>query len=255
MSEPLTTLDINCDVGESFGRYLLGNDEALMPWISSANIACGFHGGDPSVMAKTVRLALSHRVSIGVHPGLPDLAGFGRRWMSVSPEEVEAMVLYQIGALAAFTRAEGGELHHVKPHGALYHMAGNDPSLAAAIARAVHRFDASLKLYAMAGSQMVAIGRKHGLRVVEEVFIDRRYRSGQALVPRKEIGAVIDSEISVIGQLQMLLDEGVVKTDTGERCAINAQTLCLHGDHPESLRFAEKAFQCLEEQGISVSAP
>ena len=214
MSKPLISLDINCDMGESFGRYFLGNDEALMPWISSANIACGFHGGDPSVMAKTVRLALSHGVSIGAHPGLPDLAGFGRRSMAVSPEEVESMVLYQMGALAAFTRAEGGELHHVKAHGALYHMAGNDASVAAAIARAVHRFDAGLKLYVMAGSEMVAVGKKHGLSVVEEVFIDRRYRSGQALVPRKEVGAVIDSEISAIGQLQMLLEGQGISVST-----------------------------------------
>ena len=188
----MKSIDLNCDLGESFGAWRMGDDAALLPLISSANIACGFHGGDPQIMARTVALAIEHDVAIGAHVSLPDLQGFGRREMRISTGEAHAMTLYQLGALHAFTRAAGTRLTHVKPHGALYNMAARDRALADAIADAVHQFDPTMRLVGLAGSALIDAGRTAGLSVAAEGFADRRYRADGSLQPRDESGAVID---------------------------------------------------------------
>src|SRR5512142_1723307 len=186
-------MDLNCDMGESFGRYTLGDDASIMPFITSANIACGLHAGDPLVMRLTVRLAKEHGVAVGAHPGWPDLQGFGRRAMSLTPEETEAFILYQVGALSAFARLEGIELRHVKAHGALYNQAVKDRSLAEAIARAVKAFDRQLILVGLAGSAMIDAGLEAGLRVANEAFPDRRYEPDGTLMSRQRPEAVLAS--------------------------------------------------------------
>lgn len=188
-------IDLNCDMGESFGRYALGHDEAIMPFITSANIACGFHAGDPLVMAKTVALAVRHGVAVGAHPGYPDLQGFGRRSMDLSPDEVESIVLYQVGALAGFARAAGAELAHVKPHGALYNQAATDRASAQAIARDVARFSKNLILVGLAGSVLIEAGVEAGLRVANEGFPDRAYNPDGTLTSRRMPGAVRKSVV------------------------------------------------------------
>src|ERR1700759_134655 len=187
----MTTIDLNCDMGESFGAWTMGQDDAVLAHVTSANIACGFHAGDPSPMRRTVAAAAKHGVAIGAHPSLPDLAGFGRREMRVSPDETYAMTLYQIGALAAVARVAGAALHHVKPHGALYNMAAKDRALADAIANAVHDFDASLILVGLADSELTRAGNAIGLAVAHEAFADRRYEADGSLTPRREADAVI----------------------------------------------------------------
>nr|WP_317241402.1 5-oxoprolinase subunit PxpA [Hymenobacter sp. 5414T-23] len=184
-------VDLNCDMGESFGAYSLGHDEAILPFITSANIACGYHAGDPAVIKRTVRLALQHGVAIGAHPGLPDLVGFGRREMAVSPEEAYDMTVYQLGALAAFVLVEGGTVHHVKPHGALYNMAAINPALAEAIAEAVYRVQPEACLYGLAGSALISAGQKLGLSTAHEVFADRTYQPNGTLTPRRQPNALI----------------------------------------------------------------
>ena len=250
----IKVLDLNCDMGESFGRYALGNDEAIMPLISSANIACGFHAGDPGVMAKTVKLALEYQVAVGAHPGLPDLVGFGRRSMAIPVEDIEQLVLYQIGALSAFIKAEGGKLHHVKPHGALYNMAADDRSVADAIARAVHRFDDGLMLYGLSGSEHIAAAEAIGLRVVREAFTDRLYQKDGRLAPRRENGVMTDCQ-QMLEQVRQLIQKGHVNTIDGHICAIEADTLCVHGDGVNALAYAQQLRSFLEEQHVTVIAP
>ena len=189
----MNCIDLNADLGESFGAWRMGDDAGVMPWITSANIACGFHAGDPTTMRATIALCAQHGVAIGAHPSLPDLQGFGRREMKISPDEVYAQTLYQVGALHALTKAAGTQLHHVKPHGALYNMAARDAALAGAIARAVHEFDASLVLFGLAGSALPKAGTATGLRVAHEAFADRRYQADGSLTPRSQSGAVIDA--------------------------------------------------------------
>jgi 5-oxoprolinase (ATP-hydrolysing) subunit A len=244
-------IDLNCDMGESFGRYTLDNDEAIMPFISSANIACGLHAGDPLVMRQTVRLAKQYGVAVGAHPGWPDLQGFGRREMSITPDEAEAFVLYQIGALAAFANAEDMELHHVKPHGALYNQAVNDRNLAKAIAGAVKKFSRDLVLVGLAGSGLIEAGIEAGLRVANEGFPDRNYNSDGTLMSRKLAGAVIDSPEEVAANAIRLAQEGV---DFGER-RIRIDTLCLHGDNPHAAQNAKLVHDALEKAGIQIAAP
>ena len=177
-------IDMNCDLGESFGAYTIGNDAAILPFVTSANIACGFHAGDPGVMRKTVRLALDCHVALGAHPGLCDLQGFGRRKMDISPQEAYDLVLYQIGALYAFIRAEGAVMQHVKPHGALYNMAAKDSKLAEAIAEAVYKVEPELILFGLSGSELIRAAKKTGLQTAEEVFADRSYQADGTLTPR-----------------------------------------------------------------------
>jgi 5-oxoprolinase (ATP-hydrolysing) subunit A len=243
-------IDLNCDMGESFGRYTLGNDAAVMPFISSANIACGMHAGDPLVMRVTIRLAKQNHVAIGAHPGWPDLQGFGRREMNLAPDEVEAFVLYQIGALAAFAKAEGTGLRHVKPHGALYNQAAKDHPLAAAIARAVRSFDKDLILVGLAGSALVSAGAELGLRVANEAFPDRRYNADGTLASRKEANAILESPDEVAAHAVGLAQAGI---DFGGR-RVQVDTLCLHGDNLHAAENAKMVHEALSKQGIEVTA-
>jgi UPF0271 protein len=243
-------IDLNCDMGESFGRYTLGGDAAVMPFISSANIACGLHAGDPVVMRSTILLARQHGVAIGAHPGWPDLQGFGRRDMNLTAEETEAFVIYQIGALAAFAKTEGCELHHVKAHGALYNQAAKDRTLAAAIARAVNRFDKNLILVGLAGTALIACGLELGLRVANEGFPDRRYNPDGTLVSRKQADAIIESPEEVALHAVTLAREGI--DFAGKR--VQVDTLCLHGDNPHAAENAKMVHDTLAKSGFEVKA-
>lgn len=239
------TIDLNCDMGESFGRYTLGQDAALMPLITSTNIACGYHAGDPLVMQATLRLARQLGVAAGAHPGWPDLQGFGRREMAFSPAEVEALVLYQIGALAALARAEGIELTHVKPHGALYNQAARDPGLAAAVARAVQRFSRNLVLVGLAGSHSLAAAAEIGLDTAAEGFPDRAYLADGSLLPRSQPGAVLETPAEVAQNAVRLAQEGIG--------AHALATLCLHGDHPHAVENARAVRDALQFAGIPLA--
>jgi 5-oxoprolinase (ATP-hydrolysing) subunit A len=245
-------MDINCDMGESFGAYRIGNDAAVMPFISSANIACGFHAGDPLVMDATVKLALEHGVSVGAHPGYPDLQGFGRRNMDLTPEEVEAFTLYQVAALAGFARARGVELAHVKPHGALYNQAAKDRALALAIARGVARFSRSLALVGLAGSLLVEMGVEAGLQVGNEAFPDRAYNPDGSLRSRRLPGAVIESPQDALEHALRLAREGIVLVRDGQTVNVRVDTLCIHGDNPAAPRIAQAIRQGLETEGVSI---
>ena len=243
-------IDLNCDIGESFGQYKLGEDEAVMPFISSANIACGLHAGDPLVMQTTIRLAKRHGVAIGAHPGWPDLQGFGRRDMNLTPDEAETFVLYQIGALAAFSKAEGVALRHVKPHGALYNQAAKDRTLADAIARAVKRFDKELILVGLAGSSLIAAGLGMGLRVANEGFPDRRYNPDGTLVSRKNPDAILESPEEVAAHAVALARDGI--DFAGKR--VQVETLCLHGDNVHAAQSAKLVRDALSRSGIDIEA-
>ena len=241
-------------MGESFGAYSLGADAEVMSTITSANIACGFHAGDPAVMRATVRLARAHGVAVGAHPGLPDLVGFGRREMQVSPDEVEGMVLYQLGALAAMARAEGVQLQHVKPHGALYNMAARNVTLSDAIARAVRAFDPSLILFGLAGSPMLAAGEAAGLRVASEVFADRAYEPDGSLASRRREGSVIHDADAVAARAVRMVRDGSVVATTGASIALRADTICVHGDTPGAADLARRIRQALESAGVAVAS-
>ena len=234
-------VDLNADVGESFGAYTLGHDEALMPAITSANIACGFHAGDPGVMRATVALARQHGVAVGAHPGFADLAGFGRREIRMDPREVEDLVAYQIGALTGIAAAQGVTLQHVKPHGALYNMAARDAVLADAIARAVAAVDRRLILFGLPGSQLVQAGARAGLRTASEGFADRAYQPDGSLVPRTQPGAVIhDVKTVVANAIAVARDRGV-------------DTICVHGDTPDAANLARRIREGLTAAGIQVA--
>lgn len=251
----MPTVDLNCDMGESFGAWTSGADAEIIPYVTSANIACGFHAGDPGVMRSTVDLALEHRVALGAHPGFPDLVGFGRRNLQASMLEVRDMVVYQVGALAAFAAAQGAKLQHVKPHGALYNMAAVDPRFAIAIARAVHDVDSSLVLYGLSGSAIVDAGREAGLAVAEEVFADRRYTAKGTLVPRDQRGAVIDDPREAVRQAVRMARDGIVTSVEGTERRLRAHTICIHGDTPGAVEHARQLRAALEEAGIEVAAP
>lgn len=235
------TIDLNCDMGESFGVYRMGEDERLLDIVTSANIACGFHAGDAATMRRTVELCAKRGVAIGAHPGLADMAGFGRREMAITPQEAYDLTVYQIGALHGFVRAEGAVLRHVKPHGALYNMAAADAGLAEAIAEAVRRVDASLVLYGLAGSELVRAGARAGLATAEEAFADRRYRPDGSLVPRRESGATIADAAEAAAQVLRLAESG------------RARTVCVHGDGPHALSFAAAVRQRLLDAGWTLA--
>jgi 5-oxoprolinase (ATP-hydrolysing) subunit A len=248
-------VDLNCDMGESFGAWRMGADEAVLPHVTSASIACGFHAGDPGVMRRTVRAAAERGVAIGAHPSLPDLAGFGRRRMDVTPEEAYALVVYQVGALLGFTCAARVRLSHVKPHGALYNMAASDAALAEAIARAVRDVDADLVLFGLAGSALVREGERVGLRVASEAFADRGYEPDGSLTPRARPGALVaDPEEAARRAVRMVL-EGRVTASDGCDVAVRADTLCIHGDSPHAAESARILRRRLEEAGVRVLAP
>jgi UPF0271 protein len=248
----LYRIDLNCDLGESFGAYQMGMDEEILGFVTSANIACGFHAGDPSVMRRTVSLALQKGVKIGAHPGLPDLAGFGRRNMAISPQEAYDIVLYQIGALYAFVQAEGASMQHVKPHGALYNMAAKSPELSKAIAEAVYRIDPQLVLFGLAGSELVRAGETIGLQTAHEVFSDRTYQHDGSLTPRSQADALIHDDEEAAAQVVRMVKEGKVRARQGVDVAVQADTVCIHGDGPRALHFARQIRETLKASDITV---
>jgi len=247
-------VDLNADVGESFGAWSLGQDPALMSSITSANVACGFHAGDPGVMRATVALATEHGVAVGAHPGFPDLAGFGRRELQVSPRDVEDFVVYQVGALAGIAAAQGVRLQHVKPHGALFNMAVRDAALADAIARAVALIDKSMILFGLPGSELVAAGTRAGLRTACEVFADRAYRPDGTLVPRQEEGAVIHDAAAVEQRVIAMVRDQAVQAIDGTRVPLTVDTICVHGDTPGAAELAARVRAALETAGVNVKA-
>jgi 5-oxoprolinase (ATP-hydrolysing) subunit A len=247
-------VDMNSDLGESFGAWKMGQDDKVLPLLTSANIACGFHAGDPNVMKNTVRLALDSGAALGVHPGMPDLVGFGRRKLDISPDDAYSIVVYQIGALAAFATAVGSTLQHVKPHGSLYNMAAKDAKLAEAIAQAIYDVDKSLILFALAGSESITAAKKIGVRTASEVFADRSYQEDGSLTPRSKAGAMITDENASIKQVLSMIIEHNVTTLSGKVIPVKADTLCIHGDGEKALLFAQKIRKALLENGVEISA-
>ena len=245
-------IDLNADLGESFGAYTLGDDSALMRAISSANVACGFHAGDATVMRATVVLARDHGVAVGAHPGFADLAGFGRREINLTPLEVQDLVIYQIGALAGVAAAQGVMLQHVKPHGALYNMASRDAALAAAIATAVASVDRSLILLGLPKSQLIEAGKRAGLRTAAEAFADRAYRSNGSLLPRAEPGAVIHDPATVVARAVAMARDHVVTAVDGSQIAVEVDTICVHGDTPDAANLAMQIRRALEAAGVQI---
>lgn len=249
-------IDINCDMGESFGNYVMGQDAEILNHVSSANIACGFHAGDPLVMAKTVKLAIEKGVAVGAHPSYPDLQGFGRRKMDMTPDEIEAMVIYQIGALDGFVRASGARLTHVKAHGALYNVAAQEPAVARAYARAVARYNPELAFVCLATAPMIIEeGRQAGLRVVREAFADRAYNPDGSLVSRRLPGSLISDPEKSVEQVIRLVTQGEVVAQDGTILKLEADTVCVHGDGPTAPAIARALKARLQEAGIRVAVP
>ena len=246
------TIDLNCDMGESFGPWRMGADADVMPNITSANIACGAHAGDPSVMRYTVRLARDAGVAVGAHPGFADLQGFGRREIRADPAEIENSMLAQIGALAAIARAEGMTLRHVKAHGELYNMAARDRALADAIARAIKAFDPGLIMFALPASLMIEAGRAVGLRVAAEGFADRAYQPDGSLMPRSKPGAVIRDPDAVVSRAIRMVRDGVVLTPDGKEISLRVETICVHGDTPGAADLTRRIHDGLDGAGIRV---
>ena len=245
-------VDLNCDMGESFGVYHMGNDEAILDFITSANIACGFHAGDPATMRKTVQLALEKNVGIGAHPGLQDLVGFGRRNLNLSPQEAYDLVVYQIGALSGFVQAEGGRMQHVKAHGALYNMAAQNAGLSEAIAEAVYKIDPELILFGLSGSELVKAGEKIGLRTANEVFSDRTYQRDGSLTPRTQPNALITDTATALEQVIRMVKEQKVISTQQQEIQIKADTICIHGDGATALDFASAISSSLAGAGIDI---
>jgi UPF0271 protein len=252
----MAPMDLNADLGESFGRWTLGDDERLVQHLTSANLACGFHAGDFRVMETTVALCRRAGVAVGAQPGYPDLLGFGRRPMPFEPDEVESMVRYQIGALEGFCREHGVEMQHVKPHGALYNQAASDPALATAIARAVGRFSRDLLLFGLASSEpMASAAADSGLHFVPEAFADRAYHADGTLQPRGEAGAVIADPDLAASRAVEIATSGSVAASDGSRVAISAESICCHGDTPGAVEIAAAVRRALDAAGVSVVAP
>jgi UPF0271 protein len=248
-------IDLNCDMGESYGAWKMGADAAVMPHISSANIAAGFHAGDPATIRQTVKLAVDHGVAVGAHPSLPDLMGFGRRVMRISPQDMYDLVIYQAGAVEAFARAAGAKLHHVKCHGALYNMAVNDEALSDAMVRAIKDLGSGLILYALSGSKTLEIARRAGVRVSGEVFADRGYSDDGTLAPRDKPGGMIEDAQASVKQVLGMVEEGYVTSLAGKRVPVAADTLCIHGDQPGAVAFAKALRKTFADKGITVAAP
>lgn len=246
------TVDLNCDMGESFGAYSIGNDREILEFITSVNIACGFHAGDPSVMDKTVRMSLDRGMAIGAHVGFQDLVGFGRRKMDISQREAYGITVYQIGALNAFVKSYGGKMSHVKPHGALYNMAAKDEKLSEAIAEAIYKVDPELIIFGLSGSKLIKAGEKLGLKVANEVFADRTYTDQGTLTPRGEEGALIKESYKAINQVIKMVKEGKTTSLNGKEISIKADTICIHGDGENALIFAKSIKNNLEEEKIRI---
>lgn len=250
----MKTIDLNCDMGESFGTYVLGYDALAMPYVTSINVACGFHASDPDNMAKTVMLAKENGIAIGAHPGFPDLVGFGRRAMALTPEEVKNAVVYQIGALDAFCRTAGIKMQHVKAHGALYNMAEKDLAIATAIAAAIKAVDPELYMLCLANSQMVVAAKQQGVSFVEEAFADRAYTEEGTLVSRKVAGSVINDITEVVSRVvRMVKDESIISI-TGKEIPIHAQTICVHGDTPGAVEMVKALREALDKENIVLRA-
>jgi len=247
-------IDLSCDMGESFGAYTIGADEAVMASITSANVACGYHGGDPSVMRRTIRLAREAGVAVGAHPGFPDLVGFSRREMRIAPRDVEDMVVYQIGALAAIARSEGVSLSHVKAHGALYNMAVTDNALAGALARAVMAVDPALIFFALPGSELARAASALGLQVALEGFADRAYEPDGTLTSRSRAGAVIHDVDAVVARALRMVTEGTVTASEGSTLEMRVDTICTHGDTPGAQALTRALRTSLERAGVTVAA-
>ena len=245
-------LNLNADLGESFGAWAMGSDDAMLRIVNSANVACGFHAGDPLVMFKTVALARGGGVSVGAHPGYPDLQGFGRRRMDIPLSELEAMLTYQIGALEACARAQGLRVTHVKPHGALSNVACAERKVADAVARAVHRLDPALILLAPAASQLIAAGREQGLPVVEEIFADRAYLDDGNLVPRSQPGAMIHGAEASLQHVMRMVEESALISITGKRILVNPQSICVHGDNADAVATAQAIRDGLSTAGYKL---
>lgn len=246
------SVDLNSDLGESFGRYTIGADDKVIPLITSANVACGFHASDPVVMEKTIRMAREAGIQVGAHPGYPDLMGFGRRNMNVSPAEAKAYTLYQIGALDAFCKAQGLKLQHVKPHGAFYNMAAKDYKLAKGICEAIASYDSNLILMALSGSEMIRAAEDCGLRAASEVFADRAYEEDGSLVSRTKEGAMITDENEAIARVIRMIKEQKVTSITGKDIPLKADSVCVHGDGAKALAFVEKIREALTKEGIAI---
>lgn len=247
-------VDLNSDLGESFGSYTIGMDHAIIPYVSSVNIACGWHAGDPLVMAETVKSAMANGAGLGAHPGYPDLMGFGRRNLAVTPAEVKAYTLYQLGALQAFVKAAKGNLQHLKPHGAMYNMAATDAKLAQAIAEAIYEAAPEVILLGLANSEMIKAGKGIGLKVAQEVFADRAYQANGTLVPRSQPGAVIHDAEEAIARVVTMVKKGEVTAITGEKVEMKADSICVHGDNPEAVEFVKRIRSTLESEGVTVTA-
>src|SRR5438552_5496537 len=246
-------IDLNCDMGESYGAWKMGADAEVMPHISSANIACGFHGGDPGTIRKTVRLAVDHGVAIGAHPSLPDLQGFGRRVMKIARQEMYDLVVCQGGAVEAVARAAGARLHHIKCHGALYNMAANDEGLSDAMVRAAK--DLGAMLYVLSRSKNYDIAKRAGVPVCGEVFADRGYSDDGTLAPRDKPGGMIEDADQAVKQALALVEDGYVTSPSGTRVALAADTRCIHGDQPAAAAFARALRKAFKERKIEVVAP
>jgi len=250
----VTAVDLNADLGEGFGRYRLESDAELLGLVSSANIACGFHAGDPVAIRETVSRAAARRVAIGAHPSYPDLMGFGRRDLAATPDEVEAYVVYQIGALAAFCGAHGAKLRYVKPHGALYNRAARDDEIARAIARAIKSVDPDLVLLGLDGTVMLTEATREGLEVAREAFVDRAYLPDGSLVPRGQPGAVLDDVPAVVERALRMVTERYVVAIDGTRRIVRPDSLCVHGDGPHAVAIVRALRDRLEAAGIEIAA-
>jgi len=251
----MRAMDLNADLGESFGRWRLGDDERLVEHLTSANVACAFHAGDFRVMEATVELCRRAGVAVGAQPGYPDLIGFGRRPMPFTPDEVESLVRYQVGALEAFCRAHGVEMQHVKPHGALYNQAAADPALATAIARATARFSRDLLLFGLASSEpMRSAAEDAGLRFVPEAFADRRYLPDGSLQSRSEAGSLLTDPADAATQAVGIADGSVTAAD-GSSVAVRAASICCHGDTPGAVEIARAVRAGLEAAGVAIGPP
>ncbi len=245
-------IDLNCDLGESFGNYKIGMDEEVIPLISSANVACGYHASDPIVMQKTIAMTKKFGTAVGAHPGFPDLMGFGRRNLSVSPAEAKAYTLYQLGALDAFCRTQGVKMQHVKPHGALYNMAAKDYELARGICEAIYEFDKDLIVLALSGGQLIRAGQDIGLRTALEFFSDRAYEEDGTLVNRRKEGAVITDENEALARVVRMIKENKLTAITGKDISIKADSVCVHGDGVKALEFVEKIREKLTDEQIAI---
>lgn len=250
----MVQVDLNCDLGESFGNYKLGNDELILPLITSANIACGFHAGDQHVMNETVKKAVEYNIHIGAHPGFQDLNGFGRRNMDVTPNEVYDLVIYQLGALSGFCKIHNTKIYHVKPHGALYQMGAKNPEIADAIVKAVKDFDDQLLFVGLSNSELIESCIRHNLTYKSEVFADRAYEDNGQLVSRKKEGALIKDTEKAVAQVIKMVKESKVKTINGNEISIEADTICVHGDGQHALDFVKEIVNQFKSESIQISA-